>query len=232
MGSHSVGNFVNRFVHGSVYFHLWFLYPLIGLYVCIPYIKKMLSVLNITEIKFFWLIFFLIGLYPLVHSLVFKYPDDLTRSLGLFLFGQFCGFAISGYLLKDVVVNNFLLIIVYIVATIFYAAETTWISSRLCTPFEDSTNIFIMLQSFSIFIFCKNCNFRKLKIVSEIAKYSFGIYLIHMLILPYCIWFINKFASVVHPLLVMLFIIFSTLFISYFLIKYICKVKYIKNFVN
>lgn len=230
---YSVYNFINKFMHGNIYYHLWFLYPMIGLYICLPYIQKMLFALNNREIKFFLIIFLLMyGCYPVIHSILFKYTSSFTQSFGLFLFGQFSGFAIFGYLLRNIIVNKLLLFVLYITATILYIAETTWVSNKITAPFEDPHNIFVSLQAFSIFIFCKNYNFIKFKIVSEISKYSFGIYLIHMLILPYCLKFINKFDAVIHPLGVMIFLILSTLGISYYSIKYLCKTRYIKNFVN
>ncbi len=168
---------VKSLILGKPYYHLWYLYLLLGLYAIIPMINFLLS--NISS-KIQWVLAwgfmgfgFLLELY-----------DLRVKNAPFFLlwFSKYIGYLIFGYLLRDSKhIPNVLLVLIFIVTSILSA-----IASGYTVIQFNSSYFYYYLSPFLIaggLLFYKLFSQLKIKknFLSEIAYLTLGIYLIHPL---------------------------------------------------
>ena len=175
--------------------HLWYMYPLIGLYVLTPFIVKLYYSLSDNEKK---IIIFLTLIFPaILCTLQIKFWDIISipkfavffPELGLFISGKYlydnrgklknlktCLLAISGIMLS--------VISIYIMCNIFI--NNHGISNA--KQFLDANKILNILLIYSIYILFVNLSdcFLRLpqfikRIISKIGQNSGGIYFSHMI---------------------------------------------------
>ncbi|UIR56168.1 acyltransferase family protein [Sphingobacterium sp. SRCM116780] len=171
--------------------HLWYLYMIIGLYLAIPFLQKIMQHATIREIEIFLFLWF-VTLFTFNKGLPSYFPKlDLT------FFSGYIGFLILGYYLrvKDFssykVLSLFIFILTAVATTYFTYKES--LNEGKFTPFLYgylSPNTFIIATSLFIFIKSIAEDITLPKWALWIDDYSFGVYLCHILILNY-----------VHPLL-------------------------------
>ena len=172
----------------GAYFHLWFVYMLIGMYLIIPVLKKWVK--NCTEKELiYFLAIWVITLF-FTNPIIQKYAPAIEIQF----FTGFVGYLVLGYYLftkpvekmKNIRKISLLMIIVGILITVF---GTWWV----CTKRGEMNELFhvyttpnIFLITAGIFIFVKtSCqNTKKLPwILHLIDVYGYGIYLGHILVL-------------------------------------------------
>ena len=209
------------------------MYPLIGLYVSFPFIRKMYMALNRREMCIFVAIFvFVSGVFPLLHSLLFKWSFTPSNAWGLMIFSNFIGFAFVGFIMHNLCMKRWIAICLYITSSYLYILETSFVAMYNGKYFEDSYNLITMVQAISIFMMFKDFKGKIPYFISDISKFSFGIYLVHMLILPYVNKILLLCDSMLHPVLIVILSVCLTLVCSYFLIKACSNVPYLRRLVN
>jgi len=170
--------------------HLWYVYMIIGIYLFIPIIGKWARNCSEKEILYF-LIIWLFTLFlnqPIISK--FKPGIDLTYFTG------YLGYLILGYYLstksfknqKKINIISILFIVIGFVITAFGTYFESYYKGVHSENFYSylTPNVFIL--SIGIFIFFKNkisSDIKHSKIRNFINKYSYGIYLSHILILSF-----------------------------------------------
>lgn len=166
---------------------LWFLYAIIGIYIVLPFIKNMVDNMNKFEDILFislWLIFngvcYVLGIkftyqipiitgtyylgYFVIGHIIYKYKDKIN-------FKKYNIFYILGIIIP-------LIIIIYLTYTKSLNKNTFY------TSYLAYKSIFMMIMSISSYLLIYfNISNKPNKIISNIASKSFGIYLIHGIIL-------------------------------------------------
>lgn len=182
---------------------LWFMYPLIGLYVLSPLIRAMVENAN-TKLLWYITVVWLIT-NSLMPTLSYFLPKDISHALDFYpgasftLMGGYIGYFILGYLLTKLDVhriNSWLLLLVMVVMTL--------LGNYFSIAFPKSnegqsyvTSIFIVLMSISTYLllqkWAEHIHAKSVKATfSILSPLVFGIYLIHnILILFLEPWFIN-----------------------------------------
>jgi len=211
-------NFFVRLLKGQISFHLWYIYMLIGLYLFIPILNKWIR--NCTEKE---ILYFLgIWLITIIMSYGFV-ANRLDSKLLPVYFSGYIGYLVLGYYLSRIdtyqlsrsllaKVNNkniqrsiyLLVAFITFLTTVFGVYFNSMRLGRLCEYYfcEDLT-INVLLITVGIFLFIKTFNFTNkifLWIINTINKYSYGIYLVHILVLTYLSRFGIK-ATFIHPLI-------------------------------
>ena len=185
-----------KFISG--HFHFWYLYSTIKLYILSPFLREIIKS-NLLEnlIKISFIFTFLI---PNLDILKFYLPRLLSEISALFYsklnFDKFKGnifYFMLGYYLnkKKIVSKNQNLIYFMGILGFFF---TTIIVYHICIKNKEKLlfffrpeNLNILFYSISIFVLFKekfnNLSLNKKIVIKKISNYTFGIYLIHPLII-------------------------------------------------
>ena len=168
--------------------HLWYIYMIIGLYLFFPIIGKWINKSNKREIEYFiviWLITIFAGL-PFVEKTI--------PNINITYFSGYIGFPVLGYYLSQKITFNFerkkitciALILTGSLITILGTFFITKYKGKFYDGFYHCLSPNIILVSVGIFLLFKNSvnlGTRVSSIILFFSKYSYGIYLSHMLVL-------------------------------------------------
>ena len=168
---------------------LWFMYAIIALYIALPFIKAMIDNMDEHLDKLFvilWL-FFNGVLYLVKFKVNITYPVPIVSGT------YYLGYFIIGYLIlkyKDKIdykKYNWHLILISLLCFITNIFLTYFLSQKRGYSFTSLLayrNILMMIPSLAIFILIYfNRKNRENKFIEFISPYSFGIYLVHGILL-------------------------------------------------
>lgn len=175
------------------YYHMWYLYMIIGLYLITPFLRKFVNKRNKDLIWLFFIVSILTQFsQPILNGLALRWEDisylvKFIESFHLDFFGGFITYYIIGWYLTNFEIKRkwvfYCLGIISLIITIVYVQITKDYSNAY-----SNINLFILLYSVAIFI-ALNCGKRwvlknRLKnIIVTLSKLSFGVYIIHPLFL-------------------------------------------------
>lgn len=220
---------------GNGVFHLKFLVTIIGFYLCVPFIRCITKKENKKILQYLIILLFIFTCVPSVLNILninLKYP---------ILFSGFTLYFILGYYLNKFEINKKYRYIIYILGLI----------SLIITPvltINDSINnsiysekyfyygsFNVYLYSASLFLLFKNVfdKTKETKLLNNLSKLYFGVYLIHGLVLGLLMKF-NIFGLSLNlsikTLVISCLVFFISLIVSFILSKipFIKKLIYVK----
>lgn len=192
----SVMNWLKTIVKGPVFFHLWYLYCVIGLYVFIPFLSKIYIYSTDLEKRIFIFIWFIVSSLLPTLQVVFNINPNFTLVYHLSNFSGFFGYLFLGAYLfelnqeKDISSKwIFLNFFYYVAFCSMIMLATYWYSTKMGNPnelFYSYLSPFVVISSafsfntvFSIsFVFLKYS-----RALNLLSKLTLGIYCIHVLTL-------------------------------------------------
>lgn len=223
-------------VHG-VY---WFIYAICGLYLIAPFISKWLVQSNKKELQLFLMLWGITLTLPIFNYFIPGFYDLNGSYYNMFCyFGGFLGYMVLGVylrkypieigggigwtLLTNMLITILLLLVIFILR--LKDVETSII--------VDNLSLFSAIAVANIFTFVQQLS--KMKIIQNVApffenfaKYSFGIYLSHMVIIR-SIWLLfSEFR--LHPIIETPMICILSLIVAYIIVRLLSKLpcsKYI-----
>lgn len=187
----NVISFLKKFIGEPMDIYLWYLYMLIGLYLVIPFIQKMINKFEKKDYIIFIILFLLIPGIVKLLSVYLKISISEFFSIGTFPI--IIGYLVAGVYLTKIKLNKSYLIIsivsfvvfIVIFANSFYAFYfNNYISPYMLDSVFYITVSVPSLSVFYIFRYLfenKKINLTSCKIIEEISLTTFGIYLIHQL---------------------------------------------------
>lgn len=234
-GSHYTASTYFYFVkdsmlYGSAY-HLWFMYLIIGLYLFMPAISKIVKRIS----TFQFILFFILW----TVSLIYIQYSELNSLLHLLLSTiGYIGYLLIGYIINKYKINEririryaSIIFIIGIITTLYLAYSQLNFTKNIQANTFHRLNLNIAFVSIGFFMMIKSFMFKH-PLFIKISKNSFGIYYIHL----FAIMFLNKLWVIQSSKYILIsLVLFSliTFLLSYVLIENIEKLKskipFIKN---
>ncbi len=174
------------------HYHLWFIYTLIGLYLIIPFLKKITEDEFLT--KYFLILFFIFCLGGNFLKFEYFFPtiiETLQSKSNLKFFMSFSGYFVFGYFLNRLDISKEFQYTIYItaIASVFFTIYMTDLYSGISEKSEFYWYEYLLPNTFfvatAIFVFFKyKVSSIKLSTKSQnniifLSKISFGAYLVH-----------------------------------------------------
>jgi len=222
----------------------WFFYVISGLYIFAPIISKWL--LNTTR-KEILLFLFLWGVTLTLASVSILIDNEFIQKNGNYYFilnsfGGFLGFMILGSFLRDhssVRTTKHNIIIPFIILLSLFLLAVVGYKMRIITAdfFMENLSLPTALMVYAIFMLFKDIEFKNkiiIKILSEIALCSYGIYLIHIFIARGIVWNLLGYTGLTdyNVIVTSIFSLILSLGISYGIVRVIKLLPYSKYIVG
>jgi len=221
-------NFFNQIWKIALYpqfYHLWFIYALICVYLIYPLAKKYIeSVPWNFQMSVLFLSLIFTSILPLFISISFK---SYLYYLQYFLLGYYLD---RKNITKSMYFSCLLLFFLSTLTTIHMTYHLSSISGRFVEFFYDYFSLSTFLQSISFFMLAKHFKIKSdkiKKIYMDLAPMVFGVYLIHPLLLT----IFNYSRVAISPLLIIPLVTFIIFFISFLLIFFLRKSKIARFFI-
>lgn len=187
--------FISAFFKEPFYYTYWYIYMLIGLYLTIPFLQKMVKKFEKNDYLYFLTFFLLIP--SIIRTLNLYVTDSFSSLFLVSCFPVAIGIVICGDYLSKIKLNKKNFIIAVILFIVFFVLQFL----SMCIPYLkeknisytldiwDSFPVIVMGESiFYIFRYLfENVKFsdKTAKIMSSISTTIFGVYLIHELVVKY-----------------------------------------------
>jgi len=218
----------------------WFVYTICGLYLLIPIISPWLDKSTKKELMIVLCIWGLTLFLPYLNLIFNKEIYDINGNYYFILvyFGGFIGYLFLGVYLRKypLIFSNKFKPLVFITLLLLVGIAPVLYSYIINREILEITrdNLSITSVSFVIAIFSFFQNFKMPSFIEYffniVAKYSFGIYLIHILVIRDFVWLFLENNRMSHPLIETPVIAITSLFICLIIVKIIStfpKSKYI-----
>lgn len=232
---------------GNSWFHFWFLYMIIGLYILTPLIKIFIANCRRNYLEYFLAIVFLAvalnffdtlkdilkDIVFLPHSLYIQIPE-LSGYVGYYI----AGYYFSKYKLPKKV--EYIIYILGVLSVFFSIFGTSFISIKkheLNQTLLVATTPHIMIATVAIFLFVKNslgkANISNItsSIIENISKCSFDIYSIHVFMIVAVNNYLGLYWYTFNPILSVPVICVLVFLLSYIVSLGISKIPVVKNII-
>ncbi len=197
-------NFYELFRKGELDSHFWYVYMLVGLFLVAPIFKAWVTNVSANEIRLYLIIWFAVLLYM---SPLF---DESRIVFELKTIYNFSGYLVLGYYLshhihspiKKQKITGFILFIVGVLFTIIGTSIMSEEMNNFADTLYNYLSLNIVVASIGIFIWLKHFTISNRffkNVISSVAKYSYGIYLSHTIVM---FWLRDKWHwETCHPLI-------------------------------
>lgn len=216
----------------------WFIYVMIGLYLFAPIISPWIRNVTKKELEIFLAIWGVSLLMPYLNIIIPGiYNNDGSYYWTLVNFSGFLGYWILGHYLHKYPIKiglnrRWVLCTIGLIVYIITLA-TLKLKGFVMQPYFDNlqigsaifvVSIFTIIQSLSIHI-------GKHKIISKFANYSFGIYLIHIIVIRQFVWLFFE-TLYINPIIKTSIVTIISFILSAVIIKIISKFPFSKYIVG
>ncbi len=220
--------------------HMWYLYMIIGLYTITPFLKKIVCKENKDMVLAFIVISFAVQfLIPTVSALCSRFAnidfiENWVSKFNLDFFGGYITYFLMGWYVINIGLTKRLKYILYAVGAVSLASII--LHTQLTGSYiEVYRNIGapVFLYSVAVFVFLTDINYRfnekTEKVLITFSKLTFGVYIIHMLILN----FFSLLFTVEIPFVLYMAVYFVTCTVASFAAAYvISKIPVLKKLIK
>lgn len=185
---------INLIISNNVWYHLWYLYVLIGVYLILPIIQQLVRHTDKTFAKYFFALFLLSSILNTIPGILSLFNVNIKIYLNIPMTGYpFC--VVLGYYLSNIGYNKKLLKLSYfifltsVIATILLTYCSCMVRGKSNQSFFANSGVNVILASMAAFYIIKQVSDRitlnkNIEIVIRlIGAISLNIYLIHPLII-------------------------------------------------
>ena len=183
-------------------YHMWFVPMIIGIYMCIPIIQKIVESPKV--VSYFGVLTLVFAfLCPQIIQLANDFGQgtilnitsafkNLLSNMNLYMVMGYVGYFIGGYYLSIVDINKSSRYVIYSLGILGFLATIgldAVLSANLQYPtsnYQNAFNINVLFESIAVFVWFRYHNFRMHRLnlmMLKLAKYSFGAYLLHVAVI-------------------------------------------------
>lgn len=232
------------------HYHLWFILMIIGIYMCIPFIKPIVE--NNNNIKYFLILAFIISfVIPTLNSLVNDFGNEIiirlfntiNQNLTVMNVNIILGYTfyfVLGYYINKISLKKRHRIVIYILG-IFGFIGTIWldlivalITNTPCSKYYGNFNVNVVFEALAVFTWFKyrKYNYNKTNMmVRKISKCCFGIYLVHVLVIEQLNYIVGLNTLSFNPVLSVIYITFIVFVISFAISIVLNHIPLIKKYI-
>jgi surface polysaccharide O-acyltransferase-like enzyme len=212
--------------------HLWFVYMLLGLYAFTPIISRWIRQATETEIVFFLILWVLCN----TGFDLFEKKYGLSVKFDFRYFTGYLGYFVLGYWLgnKEIKLSALALSLIFLSAwavVVYVCYVVSFAKGQYTTDHTYYLSLAVMLMSASIFLWFKKVGDKALwpSWIAELDASSYGMYLVHFLILRILSRNYRINYSWHHPLLGIIIHFLLCAIVSYLIVKILSKIPKIGN---
>lgn len=227
-----ITNLLADFINCGTEYHLWYLYTLIGIYLIAPFLKILIENCNTKQLC--WLLIlmmFCTTIRPFINTItpvyIYLFDPLFNGYISCFLMGYILGN--FKYNRKSIIAFSSVGLICFLISTIGHNLVSSTEKIDLIFNYGYSlchyglaACIFVMAKIFLE----KRAMFEKC--ITSLSKLSFGIYLIHVMVMDVVF---NYFMIDASPIISSAYIFFSTFLVSYLISFLLSKIKGINRIV-
>ena len=173
---------------GRTWSHMWYMYCLIGLYMLLPFYKKIVNGSCEKEIRYLMILYVIfLSVIPVIGNWGIETGFYINVST-IYPFYMFAGYYLAEY--GDYGKKTGLLFTVLTTVAITLLSIISWITSRdTLAPLFGYNSAFVIMQSCAVFMLFMKLEIRSdsllSKLLIKIDENGFGIYLVHMILVRY-----------------------------------------------
>jgi surface polysaccharide O-acyltransferase-like enzyme len=227
---------------GPVFYHLWFLYMIIGLYLVTPILRPYVKAAGTAGIPYFLVLWAVVAAG---YGLVGRFAH-VQAGITIEMVGGMVGYFVLGYYLNNVEVSlkqRRLLYLLALVSIAVTASGTWYLTARHAGGFDDYFFGYLspttMVVSAAVFLFFKYVRWdravppgsRARARLLRWSQASFGVYLVHALVLD-ALMYARVSANLVNPLFGVPLTVGLTLVLSYALTRLLQSLPYARRLVG
>ena len=224
-------------------YHMWFLFTAIGLYITIPFMKKISEDKFLT--KYFLLLAFIFAIMiPQSVNILRLFSEDYGKLTGN-IFNKFnlklpigyTGYFLLGYVLNKKQISKRVSRIIYIAGicgfllTIFMTLEASLMKNKATEIFYQGLTFNVMLEIIAMFVFFKNNFSKNSQIIAKLSKYSFGAYLVHVEVIRWITHYLGFNTLSINPVISVPAISCLTFLISFLISGILNNITVLKKYI-
>ena len=185
-------NFVKEFLNAEILLPLWFLYSLIGMYICTPFLRKMVKNMEDKDFKILFAIWIIAtGIIPIIS---YYTQIKITNYFIIPIIGRYIPYYLLGYYMFErnaikTTKKGLILVSILGLVSLIFSVVLTYFDIKIFqkeTMFLDKVDyINLIIMTFSVCYIVKyifeNRKFSEKveKLIVNISSTTFGIYIIH-----------------------------------------------------
>ena len=228
------------------HYHMWFLFIIIGLYLIVPLLNKIVEDSKLA-VYFVILAFLFTFLFPqmieligLKHTGPSEILNEFISKFRLEFVLGYSGYFVLGYLLSRMRINKVAEIVIYLIGIcgfVITIVVSAWFArSDISTGIIfDELTVNVLLCSVAVFVFAKqhlNKPFKNEKaagILSFLSKCTFGVYLVHPLVIDCLRRFVGVSALSFNPIISIPMIALLVFIISMVISAIMNRIPFVKK---
>lgn len=180
--------YVDNLLFDNGWIHMWYLYMVLALYLLLPVYKAVTSKFEEKDLKYLLLVLFVFqSVLATVTLFTGKQTAFFISTYTIFPFYLIMGYALSSH---KVSFSKTLSVLGVIVSALVSIALTVLSvknkSTALGSFLGNYSSVIVVVFAVSIFALAANCNFKSNKLLRLMDECSFGIYLVHLILIK---WF-------------------------------------------
>ena len=225
------------FVAEGVSKHLWFVYMILLLYLFIPFISKILKHVSRQSIVIFLALWLILNYLQSIHVFsIESFPLFAKRLYGYMLY---IGYLVLGYFLQTLPPQNKFTrtsaLILYTTTVVINSYLTYYLSfqsEKQTLTAMGTFTITTFFQVIAVYYIFKDFEFKNrfvLRTIQILSNYSFGIYLVHIMVIS-LFFRVGIFWTMAHPLVSVPIVVLLTLITSFLIIFLLRKIPFMAKF--